>query len=279
MKFKIIYTFFLLAGGALLLLNNSSGAAEVQNADRTNSPLSNAPCTACHSSGAFSPSVALAVLDDGNPIEQYTPGETYQLRVTANHTGSPASFGFQAVALAGSDNAQAGSFSNPPNGVQITPLNGRQYPEHSQRNESNVFEVDWTAPASGTGEVRFYSSVVAANNGAGSGGDGSAFLQQPVTIAEGEPNSSNEVPPLLSDFRAFPNPTAEVVQLELESQDAGVFAITAFNLMGQAVYRQQQAVKPGRQIIRIAVQDWPAGLYQVQISDGQRQNSLKLIKR
>lgn len=278
MKFKMIYTLFALAGLAFLFWNNSSGAAEVQGQDRTNSPLSNAPCTACHSAGVFSPSVDLAILKDGESVQEYTPGGVYTMRVTANHSGTPASFGFQAVALAGNDNNQAGAFSNPADGIQVTDLNGRQYPEHSRRNENNIFEVEWMAPAEGTGEVRFYSSVVAANNGSGSGGDGSAFLNNPVILSEAV-TSSRETAPLLSSFSVFPNPVADYLQLQWEGQERGVLRIEVFDLSGQLLVQQPQQMAASTQSASIDVSSLPSGLYQLRITDGQRQNVQRFVKQ
>ena len=278
MKFKMIYTFFALAGLAFLFWNNSSGAAEVQGQDRTNSPLSNAPCTACHSSGAYSPSVALEVLKEGESVQEYTPGEAYTMRVTANHTGSPASFGFQAVALAGEDNLQAGEFSNPADGIQITPLDGRQYPEHSRRNESNVFEVEWTAPMEGSGEVRFYSSVVAANNASGSGGDGSAFLNDPVVLTEAV-TSSREQEALLPNLTVFPNPASERLQVQWESQERSTFRVEVYDLNGRLLLQQPQQAMPGVQSTVVDLSSLPQGIYQLRTTDGQRQNVQRFVKQ
>jgi hypothetical protein len=278
MRFKIIYTLFALAGLAFLFFNNSSGAAEVQGIDRTGSPISPGPCQNCHSSGSFSPSVNLDILKDGEVVQTYMPGEVYTMRVTANHSGSPASFGFQAVALTGEDDVQAGAFDNPGDGIQITSLNNRQYPEHSRRNESNIFEVEWTAPAAGTGDVRFYSSVVAANNGSGSGGDGSAFLNNPVVISEATTNSQ-DVTKLLAEFNAFPNPVSDRLQLQWQGEESGDYRIEVYDINGRLVQQQPQQVAPGQQSATIEVSNMPAGLYQVRITDGQRQNIQRFIKR
>ena len=278
MKFRILYTLFMLAGTAFLFLNNSSGAGAIQQQDRTGSPLSNAPCQACHSSGNFNPSITLEILDDGEPVTMYTPGETYKMRVTAGHTGTPASFGFQAVALSGSDNQQAGEFSNPPSGTQITNLLGRQYPEHSQRNESNVFEMDWTAPAAGTGEVRFYSAVVAANNGAGSGGDGSAFLNQPVQLEEGAPSSQRDAD-LAASLRAFPNPASGQIQVQWEtSATSQQLWVEVYRLDGQRVLRQPQQQGAGQQSATLDISELPAAAYLLRLTDGERQNTLRFVK-
>lgn len=277
MKFKLIYTFFALIAAALLLTNNSSGPAAVQNLDRTGSPLSPGPCQVCHNNGAFSPTLTLEVLDNGAAVAAYEPGRTYTLRVQANATGNPAGYGFQAVALTGDDDLQAGVFSNPAQGIQITPLNGRQYAEHSMRRTSNIFEVDWTAPEAGTGEVRFYSAVVAANGNGTSTADGAAFLTSPVALAEG-PASSAEENELFEAFTIFPNPVAARLNLRFQSRETGEYQLRIVNLQGQSLLERRIEVAAGEQVQGLEVSALPAGIYTVQLTDGRRVSSRKVIK-
>lgn len=278
MKFRILYTLFTLLGVAFLLFNNSSGPAEVQGQDRTGSPLSSAPCQACHSSGAFSPTIELELLQDGAAISEYTPGEAYTMRVTAGFSGSPEVYGFQAVALAGEDDAQAGDFDNPGNGIQITDLNGREYPEHSQRSNSNVFEVEWVAPAAGTGDVRFYSAVVTANNAAGSGGDGSTFLTEPVVITEGTASSRFAPESLEAELALFPNPAATQTTLAIEGAVNGTYQVDLLGGQGQLLSRQVVQARGGNATVNLPMQAYPAGLYFVRVSLGERTAVRRLLK-
>ena len=278
MKFRIFYTFFALIGAALLWMNNSTGPASAQGLDRTGSPLSPGPCQTCHSAGAFSPTLTLEILDGGAAVTTYEPGKTYRLRVRANATGAPAGYGFQAVALAGNDDAQAGQFTNPGAGIKVTPLNGRQYAEHSMRRTSNTFEVDWTAPEAGTGDVRFYSSVVAANGNNSSGGDGSSFLTSPVAISEGAV-SRTEDNDLFEAFSVFPNPVENQLNLRFRSREQGTYQLRLLNLQGQGLLERRIEVATGEQVQRLDVSTLPAGVYTVQVTDGKGVSSRKVVKR
>ncbi len=278
MKFKLLYTLFTLLGATFLFFNNSSGPAEVQGQDRTGSPLSSAPCQACHSSGAFSPTIELELLQDGSAITEYTPGEAYTMRVTAGFSGSPEVYGFQAVALAGEDDAQAGDFDNPGNGIQITDLNGREYPEHSQRSNSNVFEVEWVAPAAGTGDVRFYSAVVTANNAAGSGGDGSTFLTEPVVITEGTASSRFTLESLDAELALFPNPAVAQTTLSIDGAANGAYQVDLLSAQGQLLSRQAVEAGGRKVIVHLPVDAYPAGLYFVRVSQGERSAVRRLLK-
>ncbi|MCO6480250.1 MAG: T9SS type A sorting domain-containing protein [Phaeodactylibacter sp.] len=277
MKFRMLYTLFTLTGAALLWTNNSSGPASVQGLDRTGSPLSPGPCQACHSAGAFSPTLTLEILDGGAPVTEYEPGKTYRMRVVADADGA-AGYGFQAVALTGADDVQAGEFSNPGADIKVTPLNGRQYPEHSMRRTSNIFEIDWTAPEAGTGDVRFYSAVVAANGTGSSGGDGSAFLTSPVTLAEGA-ISSAEDKELFDAFTIFPNPMESRLNLRFNSRERGEYQLRVVSLQGQRLLERRIEVAAGEQVQGIDVNGLPTGVYTVSVTDGRKVSSRKVVKR
>ena len=278
MKLRTFYAFFLLIGTALLWMNNSTGPASVQGLDRTGSPLSPGPCQTCHSAGSFSPTLTLEILDGDAAVTTYEPGKTYRLQVQANAMGTPAGYGFQAVALTGNNETQAGGFTNPDNGIKITPLNGRQYAEHSMRRTSNTFEVDWTAPEAGTGDVRFYSSVVAANGNNSSGGDGSSFLTSPVTLSEGAV-SSTENNELFEAFSAFPNPVESQLNLRFQSSRPAEYQLRIVNLQGQSLLERPIEIATGEQVQRLDVGTLPAGVYTVQVTDGKGVSSRKVVKR
>ena len=113
---SVLYTLFLLAL-AFLHLQNSNGAAAVQEADRTGSPLSTANCGACHGGGNFSPSLEASLLDEGMPVNSYTPGKDYTVRLSIAAANNPSAYGFQAVALKAADNTNAGTFKKSTHGL------------------------------------------------------------------------------------------------------------------------------------------------------------------
>lgn len=277
MKLKIIYTLFVLVGTALLFLNNSGGAAEVQGVDRTGSPLSPAPCQACHSAGAFSSGIEVDMLDNGTPTTTYEAGKTYTLRVKATNSGSPAGYGFQAVALK-SDDSQAGSFGTPPTGIQVTTLAGRDYAEQSSRSNDSTFEIEWEAPEAGSGDVNIHAAVVVANGMAGSAGDGSAFLNTPVTLSE-VISSTNDADGLLESITIFPNPVGDELQLLLNSKENADYQLLISNMQGQIVYSQRIGLTAGEQLNSIDVSQLAAGVYSLQLTDGLLRSTRALVKK
>ncbi len=278
MKFRIIYTFFALASTAFLLLNNSSGAAAVQNADRTGSPLSFATCVACHIGNNFSPTITLEILDGDNPVTSYEPGKTYQVRVQINASDNPPAYGFQAVALSGAENKQAGNFTNPPEGFAVVNVNNRQYPEHDQRSSSNSFTIDWEAPGAGTGEVRFYASGIAANGNFSNSGDGSASLSSPVVLDE-MLVGNQETRELFESLSIFPNPVENELRLRIQSSAAGAYQLRLLDGQGRLFMEHRLALSAGEQVHSIDVAALPAGIYALHLTDGQHSSSRMVVKR
>ncbi|HMQ49784.1 MAG TPA: T9SS type A sorting domain-containing protein [Saprospiraceae bacterium] len=263
MKLKIVYTFLTVLGLALFFWNNSGGPAEVQMLDRTGSPVSPGPCAFCHNAGAFSPTMTLEVLEEGLPITAYEPGKTYKMAININATGNPVGYGFQAVALTDA-NANAGNFSNPPAGIQVTPLNNRQYAEHSMRSSSPSFQIDWTAPPAGTGNVNFYAAVSAVNGNNANSGDGSVFLNNPVVLEEITVGTKEEI---LETFAIYPNPAKELVFLDLNAKKGGLYQVRVSNMQGQLVMETSFNLNNGFQQEQLNIGHLASGHYSLTISN------------
>lgn len=190
----------------------SSGPAS-SGMDKTGSPIAGgATCSQCHSGGNYGTGISVTVKNSmGNPVTSYTPGATYTVEYQAtNSIGSPAGFGFQSVALTGT-NANAGNFSafSTPNSHIIT-LNTRKYAEHSGVSSSGFFSFTWQAPTAGTGNVTFYS-VANAVNGSGSGGDQASAPIQTV-LTETSPTTISYGASQLCEDASDPTPTINGTQ-------------------------------------------------------------------
>lgn len=279
MKFRIIYTLFALAASLFLWLGNSGGAAAVQNQDRTNGPTANGFCgnSFCHDDGQFSPTLEIRLLANGMPVENYVPGQTYTLAVTIEATGSPEEYGFQAVALDAAE-TNAGAFGTPAGGQQITTLgNGNNYWEHQGAQSTNSFEIEWTAPADASaGAVTFYSAGIAANDGNGSGGDGAASNTLSV-----EPMVSSifSVETLAVDVQISPNPVQDVANIQITTAERNQLQLNLFSTNGQLVSNQTLEVAVGTQQIVVATTDLAAGVYHLQLTDGERVKTVKMLKK
>lgn len=257
-------------------MGSSSGPGSVQGQDRTGGPLANGYCGNCHGAGAFNPSIDVQILDNGTEVQVYEAGVTYQMRVTIDADAGAAEYGFQAVALAGATDEQAGSFAAGA-GTQVVSLGGRDYVEHSSPNSDNTFEVDWTAPSSGLGDIRFYAAGVAANNAAGSGGDGAVFLTNPVTLQD-MTVSTNDIPELAAALTVFPNPVQDQLNVQLDLDHGTEANFRLVNASGQTLLQQQQELVEGRNNMSFNVSDLPAGHYWLEVTDSESASRTAVMK-
>ncbi|MFT6503041.1 MAG: hypothetical protein ACJASQ_003173 [Crocinitomicaceae bacterium] len=161
---------------------NSGGPAVNGNGDRTGSPLSGGNCATCHSGGNFTPNIDVFITDTlGNQKTSYVPGEVYIIEYfILNQIGTPSGFGMQSVLMSSNPgNPEAGTLGAPVTaGMQVSSSGGYNYVEHSTPSSVGIWQVRWTAPSVGFGDVNIYASGIAANLNGGTSGDEStpAFM-------------------------------------------------------------------------------------------------------
>lgn len=280
MKIRILYSLFLLLGSAVLFWNASGGAAAVQGADRTMSPLSDGTsCATCHNSGNFSPSLNVQLLDGDMAVSSYEPGKTYMLSVAVTGAEAAGGYGFQSVLLYGDDDLNAGSFGTPASGMQVTPLNDRMYAEHSSRSNDNEFTIEWTAPESGVGDIRLYASGNAANANGSVSGDQGIFLSSPVTLTEASTSNTSDRILTFESIRISPNPTQAGAMLTVDNRRPGLYTLSLFNAVGQNIKSQTINFVQGQQTQWIDLSEQPKGIYFIRLSNGQQLLTRKILKQ
>lgn len=277
MKLKIIYFSFMLLCLSALFLNYQDGPAGAEQEDRTGGPFSEAPCQTCHFSGAFSPQLTVELLDNGNAVTEYEAGKTYTLRATIDADDAAEVFGFQALLLKDSDNSNAGSFEEAPDGMQVIEFDGRQYAEHSMPNSDNFFEIEWTAPTSGTGTVNIYAACVAGNDNDLSTGDGSVYLVDPLALTELVTDAEDLIP-AVAQLRVLGNPTREQLRLNIEVNETGVYQLNIVAFSGQVVQTQQRSLVVGENLETVDLSLLSAGTYFVQVVQGKTSGTKKFVK-
>ncbi len=196
MKTRFLLTIFLVAAAYIIFSSRSTGAGFNGVGDVTGSPVAGGTCGNCHSGGSFGASVTITLRDlSNNSVTTYVPGQSYVLEFDVNNSsGTPTGFGGQAVALT-SANANAGTMGTTiTTNTRTVTISGRSYLEHNSISANGLFSVNWTAPASGTGTVRFFASGLAVNANGSTTGDQVATAniqiteQVPTTISYSQSN-------------------------------------------------------------------------------------------
>ena len=192
-------------------MSNRNGRATVGGVGSTGAPGDDASvCQSCHN-GPINTATQILVLDQGDTISQYEPNKTYQIHIRVNYVSGnvPKAHGFQMTLL----NAAKGKTG--PNLKTLSPLStnvklvttqkGRLYAEQPDRSTSNLFEIQWIAPALGSGPVTIYAGGNGVNSDGTEGGDGGSksFLE----LAEKIQIATKNVSP--SSIKIYPNPFAE----------------------------------------------------------------------
>lgn len=263
--------------GLVVILANSGGPGATNGQDRTGSPFANGDCASCHFGGDYGTEVTARLLLDNAEVDSYIPGETYTFQIKINTNAPAVRYGFQAVAISESTNANAGEFSEAPSGTQITDINGRFYFEHATKLTRDSFEIAWTAPQTGSGPVNFYVAGNAVNNANGSGGDDSDVLDEPLNIQEAITSGISQFQNWDVDWQIYPNPVSDQLEISISSIQSRQLQIRLLNFQGNII--QAQPVNPGTQSIRLFLKNQPAGLYFIQLFDGKQTTSKRIIKQ
>ena len=260
---KKIYIPFILAIAGFFALSNSSGAGTVQGNDRTGSPIGVGSCQTCHNAGAFNPSAVIEILSGDTPVTQYEPGVQYTMRITTTADNNPVSYGFQAVALDAA-NATAGAWVDG-TGYKTVDVAGRSYTEQDAPGSSNVYNVTWTAPAAGAGNVSFYAATTSTNGNSMSSGDNGAVASA-VTLAED--TSSDVANPGVGkmELTVMPNPVGSSLTYKAIGRDNGTYQLQITDAFGKIVKVQTVNLVTGENQNSIDVSTLAKGVYILQIS-------------
>lgn len=218
----------LLASGALLL-SNAAGRGASSGQGASGAPGDGLTCSSsnCHGSqGPFAPELKLELNQDGVQVNEYTPGESYQLSVSVNATsGDPSRYGFQMTTLFDIDNTFAGEFSNISDNAQSVSINDRIYIEHNGPSGSDEFSANWTAPSEGSGSVTLYAAGVVTNGNGNTSGDSGTLGS--LSITEADLSNIKVLTP--EEMRITPNPASDFVLIDTELNQEMTYDMISIN--------------------------------------------------
>lgn len=305
MKLKYLPLAVFLGAFALLLSSNSNGYTNNSGGDcRTGAVSSAVGCggSGCHGAlNGVTTGITVAVeLDSaGVPVTQYQPGGTYTVKLTGTNTTSnnlPVfGFGLSAVKAAGAGTSsarQAGTFSSLPVGVQnsIELTANTSVIEHQVQlpktsgsgtaGTTYVTSFTWTAPAAGTGSVKFYA-VLNAANGDGNESAADKWNYTNVTITEGGTTAISEIAADLGTVDAYPTLMSTTLTTTFDLRREAKVSIDLLSLNGQLVRTllSDEAMGTGAQTRTFGVSDLSAGIYLMRVQAGGHTTVSKVVKQ
>jgi hypothetical protein len=221
----------------LILFANSSGSP----GGKSGSPGdSNANCTQCHSGATNS---ASGWISTNVPVQGYTPGQTYAITVTGTHSGV-VKFGFELTAET-TAGAKTGTFAiTDATRTKLTNQNKAVTHKSAGTTPSGntaSWSVNWTAPATDVGQIRFYSAFNAANGNGNNSGDviytsnlsvNAALPESLAGITPDHADQNASVVVTINGTNTFWNGSSPVVQFR--SVDNTSYTITAQSVTVQS---------------------------------------------
>lgn len=285
MKIKNIYKVFLFLSVALFVLGNSNGPGnsgfQVTGAPgsflQNNGQPGTCANTGCHSGGNFNPSLSIELLDNGSAVTAYEPAKSYQVKITATAgMGTPSEYGFQSVVLDANNN-QAGDWGDIGAGKHKISLGGRSYVEHSTPSTAGTFEMEWIAPALGTGNVTIFAAVNAANGNNNNTGD--AIANGSLALTEMPVSSVWDKGQEIASMEIVPNPVGENLNLQINSRISGNFKIRIMDIQGKIASTSSLDVHIGEQGANIDVAHLTPGLYVVQLCGNGHLAAVQMLKK
>lgn len=231
-------------------------------------------CTDCHAGSANTVS---GWITTNIPVSGYVPGQTYTITASATHSGAQ-KYGFELTAEDLAANKKGTIIIT--DAAQTKKVNSNSAVTHTSGGTTpagggKTWSFDWTAPASGTGTVRFYGAFNAANGDGNNTGDviylSSASVFEATTgITD---NVAGSVP-----VKVFPNPFADFIEVSAGTLENPVSSFRISSMDGRTVYSENEMIT-GNQEVRIDAAGFPKGVYvlSAHFSNGQKA-SYKLVK-
>jgi len=270
-------------------MGHSAGRADSQNWGNTGAPgdqtLSNGEprtCISCHGGGGIGVDLQINILNqDGSALanNEYTPGTTYDMEVTIAPTSgpTPSAYGFQMVALTDADEQEVNTWANPSSNVEIAFASntGRTYVEQTNSSSTNVFSMEWTAPASGNGNVTFYSCGNGVNDNNGTSGDGAACST--LTLSEASTSSVVAINSSALQIELSPNPATDNLTVNINTDVQEDFMLNVRSMNGQLMQSRSWTTSSADNI-NLDISNFPSGMYFVQLTNQSYSTTTKWVK-
>lgn len=237
-------------------------------AKNTGSPGDGSICTACHFG---SPVVSKSdIITTDIPAEGYVPGNTYTITVTLTNQGT-SRFGFQ-LSPQNQAGAMLGTWGPATTETQVI---SSKYATHKMAGTSGTntktWNLQWTAPSAGTGDVTFYGAFNIANGDNNTTGD--IIWKSSHTVSEQGANSLSAGNKLT--LKAFVDGNGQL-HVNLDQSTAGAVEIRLVDMNGKEaskwVAENNEAMNWSAKLPELS-----AGVYTVQVKAGAKEGAQKIV--
>jgi hypothetical protein len=227
----------------ITLSSNTSGL----NSNHTGAASSFGGCN-CHGSNSTATQIIITLDSQGQTVNSYVGGKTYNLIIKATNTSNLGYFGFQLASVSGNSSSQVqagtwGTVTTPASLTKKSTISSLSILQHSNKipitAATNSYDiiVPWTAPNPGKGNVTFYCTINAVN---GDGTDGSNLDKPNSTSAVySEQGTTSQI----TNFKnvkiggIYPNPFKDRLFIAATTTNDMPLEIMISNLNGLIVYK------------------------------------------
>ncbi len=210
----------------IVLMANSGGSPGGKTGSPGDKKVSCATNGGCH--GPKTPETQ-EMISTTIPESGYVLGAEYTITIAATQAGK-SRFGFELVAEDSTGAAKGKFITN----TEVNASGNRA--SHRFQGTSGVdgksWDIVWKAPETASGDLTFYTAVLAANNNGTTGGD--EVLLDDFIVKQSANAAAEEI--LKKPIRIYPNPTVDVLYIDYSSKLGTALSIT--NSVGELVHRQ-----------------------------------------
>jgi len=207
-------------------LKNTGGASSGYSGDPAGG---NQNCTSCHIGNPAQ--MQTGWITSNIPVTGYVPNTTYTITATATGT-SITKFGFQ-ISPQNSSGTFLGTLVNTSAQTQLS--SNQKYINHTSSGTagsgSKTWTFNWTAPATGSGQVVFYGAFNLTNSGGNTSGDlirlSTLTVNEDVSVGICREHEK-------SVFNIFPNPVSDYLYVQ-SSEDIPDSEYIISNLNGKQI--------------------------------------------
>lgn len=274
--------FTLIGGLGYVALTSSSGGASNSGLLRNGAKGTPTTCGGggCHT-GTLAPIIDIRVDSVGGvEVSKYVAGMTYTVTVTASHPSNNA-FGFQLSSVSGTGTAQvqAGSFASAglPAQVAKRTSSGIEVMEQSSTISGALSKsMVWTAPATGSEDVKFYLTVNAVD-GVGGASSGDASENMSITLPKHPSTSSVATMASKATVSAYPNPATNVLNIASGYANQQI-SIDILDMTGRNIAHQLNNTDADGNT-NISMTNLAPGQYNVVIAKGAEKQTIQVVKQ